>query len=418
MITNASPTGFEYIVMVEDRIVFQVTVTGSNITYDAEGQPLSGMIDRVTYGLITSLDPAVPFTTWQFTSVDQSVEALNAFSADWFRFGSGPEFEPNLMELGGGMVQVVTGVSPDPFSDTLEIIAGPGDDFIVGTDFANTILGGTGNDTIFGRDGDDFIRSDGGDSYLDGGRGNDFIGVSEGQNTLVGGAGDDIIFIGGGESLVLGGDGRDQVRAFEGEHTIYGGAGDDFIQTAAGNDIIYGGDGEDALGGGGGDDLILGGAERDQIFGGAGDDTIYGGSGNDFIRAEDGDDIVFGGLGDDFLFGEAGNDTLSGGRGDDVLVGAEGDDALTGGAGADIFRFFTSDVSGSGTVRDFDVDRDIIGIDTTDSSTAEEAFALFLAGAVEVDDDVIYTGANGYQVILRDLELEDLSVENFGVFIA
>jgi Ca2+-binding RTX toxin-like protein len=117
------------------------------------------------------------------------------------------------------------------------ILAGSGNDRIVGTNAAEKIFGRAGNDTIDAR---------GGDDRIDGGDGND---------------------------------------------TINGGAGNDTLRGENGNDRLDGGNGNDSLIGGEGNDVLIGRAGIDRLLGQSGNDTLIA---DDLVR-----DILDGGLGKD-----------------------------------------------------------------------------------------------------------------------
>ncbi|CAN7475237.1 hypothetical protein LJR219_003220 [Phenylobacterium sp. LjRoot219] len=162
------------------------------------------------------------------------------------------------------------------FSTTIEnVLAGAGDDTVIGNAAGNLVSGAAGGDVIFGH--------------------------------------------GGGDSL-SGGEGSDYLRGGEGDDSLAGGGGFDDMQGNTGQDTLVGGDGGD---------WVLGGQGDDRVSGQAGDDIINGNLGYDVCDGGDGDDVVRGGQGDDILHGDAGVDWLSGDRGNDTL---------SGGAGADIFH--------------------------------------------------------------------------------
>jgi Ca2+-binding RTX toxin-like protein len=182
----------------------------------------------------------------------------------------------------------------------LEIWAAGGDDYVIGSNDADTILGGAGDDDLYGAGGNDTIYGWTGEDLLDGGAGNDTL---------------------------AGGDGYDD---------LYGQLGDDTLYGEAGNDELYGGDGADQL---------HGGAGNDQFWGGRGDDWLSGGADHDFLRGEAGNDHLTGGDGIDELAGGDGNDTLIGGTQSDALFGGRGHDRLEGGSGDDTFFYYSSDVA-------------------------------------------------------------------------
>jgi serralysin len=73
------------------------------------------------------------------------------------------------------------------------LIAGPGDDTVIGNDADNTISGGAGNDTLDGGSGSDTLEGGDGNDVIDGGDGNDIIS---------GGAGNDTIHLTGGHDTL------------------------------------------------------------------------------------------------------------------------------------------------------------------------------------------------------------------------
>jgi len=263
------------------------------------------------------------------------------------------------------------------------VLAGSGDDFILGNVANNYIAagagadnvdGGRGNDTIYGGDGSDpllggvgsdSILGEAGDDWISGGDASDRIWGGDGFNTIFGGAGADLIWGGSGfdslsgeagNDILRGGDGADLIDGGDGADRLYGEGGDDILSGGAGNDRLDGADGNDQLDGGIGADLLYGGAGDDILIGGVGNDTLYGNDGNDILQAGDGNDrldggtgddicqagaganYVAGGTGNDILVSEAGNDTLSGGDGNDILDAGAGDDRLDGGDGDDILE--------------------------------------------------------------------------------
>ena len=90
-----------------------------------------------------------------------------------------------------------------------------------------------------------------------------------GDDTLIGGAGNDQLEAGTGDDEVMGGDGND---------TLDGSFGNDMLNGGSGNDILVGGAGDDDLTGGDGNDIMRGGAGADRfLFTGdaEGDDRIF-----------------------------------------------------------------------------------------------------------------------------------------------
>lgn len=263
--------------------------------------------------------------------------------------------------------------------------------FLVGSDGANTLSALGGQDTIHGQDGADIILAGAGDDLARGNQAND---------TLDGGAGNDKLYGGGGDDSLTGGEDDDKLNGGLGNDVLYGEAGSDFVNGGTGADEMYGGEGNDVYfvdnvndivseeGGSGidkvkssvdftlgesleklwltgsavaatGNDLnnklvgndianiISGEGGTDRILAGNGSDTVFGGESDDHISGQMGHDELNGGVGDDRLLGASGNDTLTGGQGNDRLVGGEGDDVFVfeSGAGTDrVFGFDEGDI--------------------------------------------------------------------------
>ena len=182
------------------------------------------------------------------------------------------------------------------------------------------VVAGAGNDQVIGSSYDDRIWAGAGNDHIDGGIGSDWINGQSGNDLMIGG---------GGRDSMLGGGGHDH---------FYGGDDNDFAQGNSGNDILEGGDGADRLNGSGGDDQLIGQLGNDRMLGGAGRDVFDGGAGNDYLSGQGGADQLFGGAGDDRIKGGIGHDHLDGGDGNDRLMGQDGDDFLVGGNGDDILR--------------------------------------------------------------------------------
>jgi serralysin len=113
-----------------------------------------------------------------------------------------------------------------------ELLAGPGDDTIIGNAADNMIQGGAGNDTIDGGSGND---------TLFGGDGNDIIYGGSGNDVIYGGAGDNMIYAGGGNDVISGGAGHDTFD-LTGSHvtlvdTFADMAGDTIFGVQAGDDL-------------------------------------------------------------------------------------------------------------------------------------------------------------------------------------
>ncbi|AFZ07458.1 Subtilisin [Oscillatoria nigro-viridis PCC 7112] len=123
-------------------------------------------------------------------------------------------------------------------------------------------------------------------------------------------------------------------------------------------DAILGTNGDDILSGDSGNNVLMGMRGNDSLDGVLGNDTVFGGKGSDTILGSGGDDALFGNRGADILNGDDGNDILYGGKGDDLLNGGLGIDTLVGGMGVD--KFLLSTNSGTDTITDFEVGKDLL----------------------------------------------------------
>jgi Ca2+-binding RTX toxin-like protein len=214
------------------------------------------------------------------------------------------------------------------------------------------VLAGTGNDTLIGGSGAEELHGGPGNDLIKGGAGDDTLVGGPGNDTLAGEAGDDTIdeasnvdtrYEALGPSAPTA-----QVAAWPGSDLIHGGPGANtcnfrrgatpvpvthytlcFSSTAA-NCTPAANDGVD------GDDLtncthlilddgpddVTGSSADEVIEAGGGNDTVHGGAGNDTLYGEDGDDSLFGDAGNDLLDG--GNNqsagVLDGGTDDDICV--------------------------------------------------------------------------------------------------
>lgn len=114
-----------------------------------------------------------------------------------------------------------------------------------------------------------------------------------------------------------------------------------------------------------------------------------------------GNDNIAGSSQMDVIYGGAGKDKIDAGGGDDRIWSQAANDILTGGKGADRF-YFAYDKFGRDRITDFDVDQDVLILDSPD-------YATFRDG----DDTVIKIVGMG-EVRVEDVkpkELTDLNIE-------
>jgi Ca2+-binding RTX toxin-like protein len=113
-----------------------------------------------------------------------------------------------------------------------------GASLIIGTDDEDFIVGSNFDDTIFAKEADDEIQSN---------------------------AGQDQIFAAQGSDTIQSGFGSDQAFGQEGDDNVIGGLEDDFLNGGSGNDHLYGGFGDDQLNGGSGADYFNCGDNIDEV---------------------------------------------------------------------------------------------------------------------------------------------------------
>ncbi len=281
----------------------------------------------------------------------------------------------------GGEATFVNGLLTSVQSDALEL---GGDDTIVAGEGDNIVIGGTANDSITTGDGDDILIGDNGlATFVDGSLatiqsdyalvgGADTIFAGNGDNIIIGGTANDSITTGVGSDILIGDSGiatfvsgkistiqttapdvggADTISAGEGNNIVIGGTANDEITTGDGDDILIGDNGEATFVNGLlsyilSDDALIGGA--DTIHAGEGDNIVIGGSAGDEITAGGGDNILIGDNGSaEFVNGllstiqstasdVGGADTISAGNGDNIVIGGAAGDAIATGNGADM----------------------------------------------------------------------------------
>jgi Ca2+-binding RTX toxin-like protein len=245
---------------------------------------------------------------------------------------------------------------------SIENISGSAfNDFINGSNDANTLSGGDGGDALFGRGGDDILL---------GGNGDDFLRGSDGADILNGGSGFDRVssFVPSPTSGITfnlniqgvaqdTGQGMDTLISIEnasgtilsdtligdngsnwlwggsdgigglgtGNDTISGNGGDDVIEVGTGNHTLSGGSGIDTLSFLGGHvDITSAGVTYSLALQGAAQATEQGSmitSGFENVSGSLFDDVLTGDSGNNILLGDFGNDILNGGTGNDTLYG-------------------------------------------------------------------------------------------------
>ncbi len=238
--------------------------------------------------------------------------------------------------------------------------------------------------------GDDLIRDWQDNSgfnlhFIHGDEGDDTIFGEAGRDRLYGHEGNDKLY--GGEDIdhLYGGEGNDHLIDFEGDNTLDGGLGDDLLE---GQGILFGGLGSD---------VIIGSDEDDELYANNSNDTVGGENDTDLLSGLGGDDYLVGSAGEDIIDGGMGDDILTGGDGDDTIIGGMGSDILTGGDGVDTFQYdFNQDLTSLDTIRDFDLDEDVIIIDYQDAQVDMNKFGYNInTGVLWYDYLFVVLGSHG-----------------------
>ena len=223
---------------------------------------------------------------------------------------------------------------------------------IRGTKAPDVIVAGPGNNRIIGEGGNDRICGGGGNDYINGERGSDRLSGDKGNDTVLGDRGKESLFGGGGKDFLRGGRGSDEADGGGGRDRVYGDEGNDVITGGAGaRDYVDEGLGDGRVsGGGGGFDNVVGNSGIDRIDGGGGGHDIVNyatasqaynidlgaGRANGDVRERlRGIEDAIGGSGNDSMQGSGAENRLDGGPGDDNLRAAGRGDAAFGGPGSD-----------------------------------------------------------------------------------
>lgn len=243
-----------------------------------------------------TLDGGTGIDTIDYSGWAGSIRASDSgYATDTKGFGTVEEYDAD------GVLR-----SSDQYSYVENLIASPGNDYVVG---------GGGNNGIWGGGGDDWLHGGGGDDRIYGGDGDDLIDAGNGNDHLDGGAGIDTLFWAWSSPMRV------------------------IVDLAAGT-ISYpgytGGDTLESI------ENVRGNYGTKEIFGSDVANIVQGSSGNDLIDGRGGDDVLVGDFGRRVTGTTAPlgyDDDIRGGDGNDLISGDLGSNILTGGSGADIFVF-------------------------------------------------------------------------------
>jgi len=127
--------------------------------------------------------------------------------------------------------------SQDSQQNPSGVVAGSGNNGLVGSPTDDAINGSQGNDTLTGEAGDDFLRGGKGNDSISGGVGDDIINGNLGDDTINDDVGNDFLRGGRGNDVLIGGDGNDFLLGDIGSDTLTGGAGADAFVLSTGENL-------------------------------------------------------------------------------------------------------------------------------------------------------------------------------------
>jgi Ca2+-binding RTX toxin-like protein len=330
-------------------------------------------------------------------------------------------------------------INAEPFAGGLDLTldGGAGDDFIQGSQGAETTLGGDGNDFVDGNRGDDIAFLGAGDDEFvwDPGDGSDVVEGGEGGDVLTfngAGANETVeISANGDRARFLRQPGNIDMDLNDVERITFnalGGTDDITVGDLTGTDVqeveinlasaILGTEADGQV-----DRVTLKATDNQdfiEITGSAGSIAVIGTPAFVQIGQFDATDelSVQGGAGDDqisastaitntiklTLDGGAGDDLLLGGRGNDLLIGGDGDDTLIGGSGDDVFLDLDGAIQGfvAGAGSDDRIDFRALGF----------SFTELMSHASDVSGDVVFDFGDD-ELTLANLSVAQLHQDDF-----
>lgn len=383
---------------------------GGHDTLVVAGDGGGAVLDLAPAGLIAGIE-AIAATGYRVIATAHTFRGLDTLVADALIVADGGDlgtYAPshrlgeirfsdagNRIDLSlheGAPIRIVAGAGDDVIvgtegrDDWFGLDGGAGDDSIFGRGGIDQIVGGEGDDLLRGGDAADTLYGGTGDDRLDGGTGNDWLDGGEGTDTLIGGEGDDLLravlsaddrFVGGDgfDTLVASGDLSLAFVAADVEMLRGPDASDDAALVVAADRlpgfasiagrIVVAGRADLDLAGRMETGVLMLGADDDRVTLGdarSGRVSVRGGDGADTLTAALAGSGLSGEDGDDVLVGRAGDDTLNGGAGDDRLAGGGGwYDSYTGGRGADLFDV-SGTTRGATRITDFEAGADRIDV--------------------------------------------------------
>lgn len=181
----------------------------------------------------------------------------------------------------------------------------------------------------------------------------------------------------------------------------------------SGNDQFQGAGGDTLIGGTGDDTYFLWDAASSTVEqAGQGVDTVYAEYWGAATLSDNVENLFLSSAGSTAGTGNALNNIIVAGTVGATLDGGAGDDVLVGGTGADIFKITAG--NGSDAIVNFKPSSDVVKL----QGYGITSFDQLMAGAVQNGSDVQFTFANGEKLVLRDVNLSNLSAYDFGLPVA
>ena len=335
---------------------------GANIVVGGDGQVLFS-----AQGVLISISSVNPGTggTDSLTAGAGNNVIVGGSGSDMIRAGNGNNVllgdEGTLTYTANQLTSVQT---TDPSAGGNDVItAGNGDDVVLGGDGADHVRLGNGRDVVVGHSGSVTFFADGAVASVATSDpqygGNDAIVAGNGDNIVLGGAGAASISVGSGDNVVFGHDatltyadttldGDNGTYAFSGRTAPDTGGfitySDGLLISATSTDPTVGG--ADSITVGGGTNLVVGGVGANMIKGGGGNNIVIGNNGAVTYTeaaiistiatidptANGGGDTVTLGDGNNIVLGGQGRDKLTVGNGRNIVLAADGEVTFTNGS--------------------------------------------------------------------------------------
>ncbi len=173
----------------------KLTVVGTGLKVNSDGEPISGTIKSITFSTRTG------DKLNEFTGLNVKASELHQSTANFGWEGL------RMLVLKGD--DTLTGSSK---SDMLYGYGG--DDTLKGGNGHDRLYGYDGSDKLYGDAGDDWLIGINGNDRLSGGSGNDMLNGGMGSDTLTGGSGADLFLFVVPEESTVGKTGRDTIADF------------------------------------------------------------------------------------------------------------------------------------------------------------------------------------------------------------